>query len=73
MALAGNPAIRLGKGGMLAADETLLSCRVDHGLPLAEVLHLHSDWLRKHRLLGPGKRVWAPITWSEWDLKVGNA
>lgn len=43
---------------------------MDRGLPLVEVLRQHSDWLRAHGLLGLGKRSWAPITWSEWDLKA---
>ncbi|KAK9851338.1 hypothetical protein WJX84_005213 [Apatococcus fuscideae] len=50
--------------------EGITQDRVDRGLPLVEVLRQHSEWLRMHGLLGAGKQSWAPITWSEWDLKV---
>lgn len=42
---------------------------VDAAAPLQEVLQQHDVWLRDAGVLGSGV-TFAPVTWSEWDLKI---
>jgi inhibitor of KinA sporulation pathway (predicted exonuclease) len=45
--------------------------QVDAAEPLAVVLQQHHAWLQQQGLLDRSLRCIA-VTWTEWDLKVGN-
>lgn len=43
---------------------------VDAAQPLQQVLQQHESWLQEQGLLSQGC-TWAPVTWTDWDFKVG--
>lgn len=44
--------------------------QVDTAPLLADVLQHHHDWLQQQGVLAEGGKC-VPVTWTEWDLKVG--